>query len=120
MRAANAGHAKVILTDITDREVQNRIRERVNGAIAQSAKHHILYVTSIVDFKAVLETLTSGACADIVSQWRDYITNTGAEILRTDELKAGPVLEAFFNKRPPFSHKKPGEFRDAFTIERMS
>ncbi len=34
-------------------------------------------------------------------------------------MKAGPVIDAFFRRQAPFSHKKPGEFRDAFAIGRL-
>jgi hypothetical protein len=119
VRAARAGHVKVLITDITDREVENRIRERVSGEIRDMAKAHVLAKTTVVDFKAMLNTLTSGAADDIVSQWREFLKLTGAEILSTSDMRAGPVLDAFFRRQPPFSDKKPFEFRDAFAIGRL-
>lgn len=119
VRAARAGHVRVLITDITNREVEQRIRERVSVAIGQVAKAHILGATSLVDFKALLDTLTNGADDDIVAQWHKYLEDTGAEILSTENMKAGPVIDAFFRRHAPFSHKKPGEFRDAFAIGRL-
>jgi hypothetical protein len=119
VRAVAAGHVKVLVTDIAVREVENRIRERVSVAIQQVAKAHILASTSVVNFKSVLDTLTDGAADDIVSQWREYLQLTQAEVLSTDDMRAGPILDAFFQRLAPFSHKKPSEFRDAFAIGRL-
>jgi hypothetical protein len=119
LRAVRAGHVHVILTDITTREIERRIRERVSEDIAKISKAHVVAVTTLIDFKAVVDKLATGAADDIVSQWHDFTNALGAEVLSTADMKAGPVLEAFFQRQPPFSIKKPSEFRDAFAIGRL-
>lgn len=112
---------RLFLTDITVEEVKVHIREAVQESVQAhqsfAAKSKILQNSSSADVKTALAKLNQSALTDeLIAQFESFLAKTKATILKTD-LKAGPVLKAYFTRKPPFGPgKKKNEFPDAFAI----
>ena len=113
---AKHGHLRLIMTDVTIREVKSQLQELLAEAKSSVSKHG-----------AILEQL--GVPAAAINCVQDQVTAMSkleaafdAFLKRTNSLNiplisdVKGVLDDYFARRPPFSNKKKAEFPDATAI----
>lgn len=119
----SSGRLRLVTTDVTTREVEAKIQERV--AVATSALKRFRdqggllrnirgnpFAGAFAGFNE--DTLTG----DLVAQLADFHSLAQATTLSAAELSVGPVLDRYFGKRPPFGdQKKKSEFPDAIVVQ---
>ena len=115
------GTVRLILTDITVREVKARIEKTVLTQLEglKKFKRHarMLRSSKLSEVKAALDLDEKDVIRDLYRQFEEFIKRTKAEIIDTSALPAGPVLEKYFAAEPPFgTGDKKSEFPDAFVI----
>lgn len=115
------GTVRLILTDITVREVKARIEKTVLAQLEGLKKFkrnaRVLRSSTLSEVKAALHLDENNVIADLRQQFEEYIQRTKAEIIDTFALPAGPVFEEYFANRPPFgTGDKKAEFPDAFVV----
>lgn len=112
---ARQGQLRLLVTDVTVREVKSQLRELLTEANSSLAKH-----------SGILEQLGASVAVERV---RDQATALGTletafdEFLKRTYAVSVPlisdvkgVLDDYFARRPPFSTKKKHEFPDAISI----
>ena len=116
------GTVRLILTDITVREVKVRIEKTVVAQFGSFEKFkrtaRVLRSSALPEVRAALDLDAKSVIEDLHRQFDEFIQRTKAEIIDTSALQAGPVFEKYFANEPPFdtAHKK-FEFPDAFVVK---
>ena len=116
------GNVRLVLTDITIREVKARIEKTVLAQLEgfQKFKHNarVLRSSLLPEVKAALGVDEKHVIADLRQQFDEFLQRTKAEIIDTSALLAGPVFEKYFDTKPPFgAGDKKSEFPDAFVVD---
>jgi PIN domain len=108
---------KVLLTDVTDREVKRRLSVRVRHGM-QGINGHLsnLRVLRAVNIEPLRALDEDAAVSDAHAQWAKFLATLAPKFLSVDAVRPSEVLDAYFEQRPPFSPKKQNEFRDAFVL----
>lgn len=123
-RLLTAGQVTLLLTSITVSEVKRHLREQAKEAAsaAQSFQQKGKVLRNIPLFE---NSIMFGGinASDIENQLVEgfyrFLSSRNVEILSVDMASADQVFENYFNVRPPFSVKKPNEFRDSFVLETL-
>jgi hypothetical protein len=118
------GTVRLILTDITVREVKARIEKVVAAQLEGITKFkrnaRVLRSSALPEAKAVLDLDEQKVVADLHQQFDEFLRESKSEIIDTSALPAGPVFEQYFAGKPPFgSGDKKSEFPDAFVVEAL-
>lgn len=107
---ANGGTIKLLTTDVTRREVQAQIGEKLREAIAKLAVHRQPLVNAGVDFSSVDNYEV--AFQHSIFEFEQFLRECHVvDVPLSVKLEA--LLDDYFRKRPPFSAKKRNEFPDA-------
>jgi PIN domain len=114
--AVDDGHVTVLITQITEREIQRRLVSRVSNAVAKIKGLYDLRVLRILDFEPWKNLDSESATKDALAQWDLYRTSLRPIVVEIDKVLPSHIMDAFFESRAPFSSKKPAEFRDAFVL----
>ena len=119
------GRVRVLLTDITVREVEARIEKTVANQLAPLVKlirdARVLRSSQIPGVTAALELDQSAIAVDLQRQFEAFLQRIRAEIVDTSQVPAGPVFEKYFAAMPPFGHAdEKSEFPDAFVIDALA
>ena len=122
-----SGRLKLIMSDITVREVHARIRKAVAEELMHQRqfrnKASVLFNSSLPEANATVEKLDEKAVADdLCAQFDHFLDECHAEIIDSSSLPAGDVLDKYFAGEPPFGNDetKKSEFPDAFAIQSLS
>lgn len=116
------GKLRLLLTDITVREVEAKILARV-GKAARALKDvkqdvNILKPLEITGLEAVFAKFDKAAHAEALEKrFHEYLDETGCEIISVDVVRPSSVFDLYFAGKPPFGEgKKKDEFPDAFVL----
>lgn len=117
------GPAQVVLTEVVARELQKMLEERANApieALAKAIKQGEANGQFSADQLAVLNE-TQAALASpaehAAEQLKQFVSDTGAEIIPAERATMKDILSNYFGKKPPFSTKgKKDEFPDAISL----
>jgi hypothetical protein len=115
------GTLTLVTTDVVVREVHANITLQIKIAESIHAKFRsgdVRILWAVESARPLLQRLDANAIEQEVHEaFDDYLRRTKAVVLCTDELKAAPILEAYFAKAAPFGDgEKRKEFPDAFSI----
>lgn len=124
------GKIKVILSDIVIRECKQHIEERVSDVCRIVGKASTdalkIYNRSSIESMRLDEILNiKKNKKDIIAYeekvFDNFLHNIEAEILNSDLINVGLVIDDYFRKKPPFenSEKKKSEFPDAFITQQI-
>jgi PIN domain len=112
---AQQGQLRLLVTDVTTREVNSQLRELLAEATASLSKHSGLLqqlgVSSAID--RVRDQ--SAALSTLEAAFDQFLQDTRAINIPLISDLTG-VLDDYFAQRPPFSTKKKSEFPDAISI----
>lgn len=121
-----SGRLRLITTDITQREIQKKIADEVRAAADAHKKTlktlRVLGKSRDATVKALADQFNPDDVeADLSSQLQEFLSETEAEILPTNEVSIDRIFDSYFAKLPPFGSApdKQREFPDAFTIEAL-
>jgi hypothetical protein len=119
---ATSGEVQVYVTEVTLREVKAHISEAVTEAVrlhkrfgreARILRNSKLKTATQVLLPPDRTTIE----AELIAQFERYLKEAQSTVLHTDNMKAGPVLESYFQSKPPFgAGQKKSEFPDAFAL----
>ncbi|NWE12779.1 PIN domain-containing protein [Pseudomonas yamanorum] len=123
-RLLAAGQVTLLLTSITVAEVKRHLREQAKEAAsaAQSfqQKGKVLRNIPIFEKSIMFDGVNASEIENqLVEGFYRFLSSENVEILSVDIASADQVFENYFNVRPPFSVKKPNEFRDSFVLETL-
>jgi hypothetical protein len=118
---------RLVMTEITVREVHSRIRLKVAEELARHKKFrkeaNVLYNSSISDVRAALDKIDEEAVVtDLQNQFDNFLRESHAHIAPYDEVSAEWILDKYFSGKAPFgnSENKKFEFPDAFAVQVLS
>lgn len=116
------GTIAIVTTDIVVREVHDKIAQEVKAAHSLHEQFRkrsdVRILRSAEASRHVLAELSPHTVvAQLRADFDDFLRRTKALILPTANLPAGPALDDYFDKKPPFGEgEKRKEFPDAFSI----
>jgi hypothetical protein len=122
-----SGRLKLVMTDITVREVHTRIKQSVAEALplhrefANKAK--AFFNSSIPEIKASVTKFDPDVVAkDLSDHFDSFLKEAKAEIVATKDLTMGDVFDKYFAGIAPFAdtEAKRHEFPDAFCVKALS
>ena len=121
MTLASTGRIKVLLTDLTFREIEANIRSHVDAAVTSMKPNKVLKNSALPSVKALFDRLDAAPIQqELVGQLEEYLRAAKATILAVPPAVLPLVLDAYFKKQPPFgSGKNKAEFPDALALETL-
>ena len=111
---AKEGHLRLLITDITKREVSNHLHERLAEAMGAVKKHEIV-LRQLGGGNATAALSDPAALTKREQAFEEFLKATNAINVET-VASIGEVFSDYFALRPPFSQKKKAEFPDAVVI----
>ena len=122
-----SGRLNLVMTDITVREVHNRIKKSVAEQLVRHRefvnKAKALFNSSIPEIKASVTKFDPDVVArDLSDQFDSFLKEAKAEIVATKDLTVGDVFDKYFAGIAPFddTEAKKHEFPDAFCVKALS
>ena len=118
---ASTGRIKVFLTELTLREIEANIRSRVDDAVTAITPKPVLENSDVPHVKALFDKLDAAPIQqELVGQLKKYLKAAKATTLAVPPAVLPRVLDAYFEKQPPFGHgKNKAEFPDALVLETL-
>lgn len=121
---ASDGRIRILLPEITEREVLRHIRKRVSEdktrlveKLLQSVLKEIPSVKSKIE---ELRKLVKDAEPEIEKRFLDNVTKSRTvRIPLQQDIDLQSILDSYFERRAPFSEKKKSEFPDAFVLKSL-
>ena len=122
--AGEAGRIRILLPEITEKEVLAHIKERSED----SKVKHIQKLDSSIfkhfpKIKLTIEKLNKqveNAADDIMEKFLDNVDRSNTlRIPIQENLDLVSIIEDYFNKKAPFSEKKKSEFPDAIVLKSL-
>jgi hypothetical protein len=119
---ASKGHVRLVMTDITVREVRARIEKTVVAQLGPVEKlkkqARVLRSSDLPEVHAALDLDAARVVADLHRQFDEFLSRTDTTVIDTSQLPAGPVFEKYFAGTAPFgTGNKKAEFPDAFIVD---
>jgi hypothetical protein len=112
------GHIVLVTTRITKREVVAQLQEMLLEARAALVKHSsILSQLSASD--AVAKANDDRASMALQSKFEEFLVAARANEIPTIS-DVAPILDDYFDRKPPFSKKKKSEFPDAIVAASLT
>lgn len=123
-RLLNLDQASLILTSITVAEVKRhlRVQSKEAASAAQSFRTKGKVLRNIPSFSSsiIFNSVSAKEIEDeLVAGFECFLSAKNVEVVSVDVGSAEKVFERYFSILPPFSEKKPDEFRDAFVLEAL-
>ena len=124
-----SGRLKLVMTDITVREVHARIKLSVaeelrsHREFLNKAKPKALFNSSIPEVRALVRRFDPNVVAkDLCDQFDSFLKDAKVEIVATKDLTVGDVFDKYFAGTAPFgdTETKKHEFPDAFCVKALS
>ena len=121
MTLASEGRTQVFLTELTLREIEAKLRSRVDGAVTSIKPHAVLKNSDLPHVKALFDKLDAAPIQqELAGQLKKYLKAAKATILPVPPAVLPLVLDAYFEKQPPFGDgKNKAEFPDALVLETL-
>ena len=121
MTLASEGRTQVFLTELTLREIEAKLRSRVDRAVTSINPHAVLKNSDLPHVKALFDKLDAAPIQQkLAGQLKKYLKAAKATILPVPPAVLPLVLEAYFEKQPPFGPgKNKAEFPDALALETL-
>ncbi len=118
---STSGALVPFLTDVTLREIRGNIRECLREALPVKTDR-ILANSALPEVRALhTQVSVESVEAELVQQLDDYLAAIKAVVLPVESDVLKPVLDRYFESRPPFgAGKRKAEFPDAFAVEALS
>ena len=118
---ASTDRIKVFLTELTLREIEANIRSRVDDEVTSIQPKPVLKNSDLPHVKALFDRPDAALIQqELVGQLKKYLKATKATILALPPDVLPLVLDAYFEKQPPFGHgKNKDEFPDALVLETL-
>ncbi|MEN5149130.1 PIN domain-containing protein [Pseudomonas orientalis] len=120
-RLLNSGEITLLFTTVTIAEINRHLKAESNKAVsaAQSfqTKGKILRNLSVFSSSIMFGDVDSRAIeAELLAQFASFMSALNIETVSLELASVEEVFERYFSVLPPFSEKKPTEFRDAFVL----
>ena len=122
-----SGRLKLVMTDITVREVHKRIKQSVDEELVRHRefvnKAKALFNCSIPAVITSVTKLDPNAVAkDLSDNFDSFLKKAKADIIGTKGLTVGDVLDKYFEGLAPFGDTeiKRHEFPDSFCVKALS
>ena len=115
------GKLRLVLPDVTVREIEARMDEKVNRAVKTlndvKSDVNVLRPLELPGLREMF-SLNRSACRDSLKEMlHNYLEEVECEVVKVDGVSPGPIFDLYFEKRPPFGEgKKKDEFPDAFAL----
>ena len=125
MTLASARRIQVFLTELTLREIESNIRSHVDKAVASirppTTQANVLKNSDLRHIKALFDKPDAAPIQEeLIGQLKKYLKAAKATVLKVPTTVLPPVLDAYFEKQPPFGpRKKKAEFPDALVLETL-
>lgn len=123
-RLLNSDQVSLLFTSVTVAEVKRHLRaqskEAASAAQSFQNKGKILRNLPLFSKSIMFDRVLSKDIEDELLQgFEAFISSKNVEVVSVDLASAENVFERYFSVLPPFSEKKPDEFRDAFVLETL-
>lgn len=121
--AAKEGYIRILLPDITEREVLAHIDAKMNAEKEKLEKHLssiMKYLEPIRDRLEEIVAQSETAAQEMTDMFLKELKS--AKVCRLplqEDLDFRSIVDAYFNKKPPFSQKKKSEFPDAIVLKSL-
>ena len=126
MHMASFGMIQVFLTELTRREIETNIRKFVKDAVAamkpaKPNKVKVLKNSDLPHVKALFNKLDAATIQkELIGQFKKFLEAAKVTVLEVPPAVLPPVLDAYFEKQPPFGPgKNKCEFPDALVLETL-
>lgn len=122
LELAAADKVRVYISEITLREIKSHLSKAVSDAVRAQREFEkrarILRNSTIPLAQVAFRKFDAHALeSELLSQLEDFLKNAKVTVLAVTDIKLGNVLDAYFDKKPPFgAGKNKAEFPDAFTL----
>lgn len=123
-RLLESGKLTLLITTITISEIKRHIKIKANEAAnaVQSLRDKGKILRNLPEFSStfVFQKVDRKAVEDdLVAMFDTFMSAKNVEVVSLDLASVEEVFEKYFSVLPPFSEKKPEEFRDAFVLEAL-
>ncbi len=123
-RLLNSDQVILLFTSITVAEVKRHLKAQSKEAAsaAQSFQQKGKILRNLPSFsKSIMfdRVLSKDIEDELLLGFETFISSKNIEIVSVELASAENVFERYFSVLPPFSEKKPDEFRDAFVLETL-
>lgn len=121
-----ADEIRILIPDITDREVRSHIRAEsiATAATLKKVKKEAMLLRNLPDVPAhgIFTDISAEEIEEkLLQNWELFITGDGIEQFSVDGIAPSRVFECYFSVTPPFATgAKEKEFADAFVLERLA
>ena len=111
---------RVFLTDVTIREIEDKIREKVKEALPVKPKP-ILRNSDLPEITKLHDTIDPSTVEnELLDQFRGFLNDANVTIIRVDGASIWDVFNKYFKREPPFGPgKNKAEFPDAFALDAL-
>jgi hypothetical protein len=118
---AASGVVELVMTDLTIREIEANLRSAVSRAVGQRAAEPVLRNSTSREVVALFNKLDAAAIQEeLLAQFKENLNVSNAQIVEVKPSILPTVLDAYFERRPPFGPgKDKAEFPDALTVEAL-
>lgn len=121
LELASRGYATVLITEVVKMEVENQLYESLNRVATGifNGSHPIFDESFRVNITGTRGKKydKKGFIDEGMSAWSKFLSMDGVHVELLENVSVSDVLKMHFKKEPPFSKKKPGEFKDAFSLK---
>ena len=122
--AGEEGRIRILLPEITEKEVLAHIRERSEDSkIKHIQKLDASIFKHLPEIKLTIEKLkeqAEDAADDITERFLENVDRSKTlRIPLQENLDLGAIIDDYFNKKAPFSEKKKSEFPDAIVLKSL-
>ncbi len=106
-----------IVVNEVKRKIADNIKEALKGINNFRRKASVLKEYEDESIKGLfLEIDEADLIAKALSAFEDFLDSSDATIVDMKGVDGNEIIDMFFDKKSPFSTKKPNEFRDAFSL----
>lgn len=115
----NMGNVYVYLTDITNMEIEKKIKDEVNNAYAKIETSDAGVLKQIPLFRQFISTYDRiRSVGFFIEKFNEFKKKCNVEIISSDTVKVKDIFSSYCGQQPPFNDKvnKKTEFPDAFAL----
>lgn len=118
-RLSSSGEINLVLTTVTEHEIRSHIDGDAKDAFKrlQNYKRMSRAVKRVLPDPKLEPDDEESIRKDLQKEFDEFLESANAEILKIDDVPAGPIFEKYFKQQAPFGDKnKKSEFPDAFAF----
>jgi hypothetical protein len=114
----------LLLTSATISEVKRHLEEGAKAAASgmQSLRQKAKILRNLPSYSQSIlfeDFQVESVAKELIELFERFLSTKNLKIVSLGLASAETVFEKYFSKSPPFSQKKPDEFRDAFVLESL-